>query len=171
MSRVFGNPLCYNRCIGWGLPAVRCPAVAGFLLCGQLTTYLELIMNKQFNVFLSSVRLALIANRKAGEALEAFKPIYNKLGAEKQFECRMQTAQVIATSYGCEAREGVYDGKKVVAFDGERKVDARNAMRYYFPAQGDSRGKGNNKVDAVKALLTRYTKLSAAEKRRFLASI
>lgn len=128
-------------------------------------------MNKQFNVFLSAVRDALAANAMAGEALKAFKPIYNKLGAEKQFDCRMQTAQLIAESYGCEAREGVYDGKKVVAFDGERKNDARNAMRYYFPAKGDSRGKGNNKVDAVKKLLTSYGKLSAAEKRRFLASI
>jgi len=128
-------------------------------------------MNNQFKAFLSSVRLALIANRQAGEALAAFKPIYNKLGAEKQFECRIQTGQLIAESYGCEAREGVYKGEKVVAFDGERKVDARNAMRYYFPAKGDSRGKGNNKADAVKSLLTSYAKLTAAEKRRFLASI
>ena len=30
---------------------------------------------------------------------------------------------------------------------------------------------GNNKTDAVKALLTRYTKLTPAEKRRFLASV
>jgi hypothetical protein len=128
-------------------------------------------MNNQFNVFLSAVRLALVANRKAGEALEAFKPIYNKLGAEKQFECRMQTAQIIAGSYGCEARRSSYNGEATIAFDGERKVDARNAMRYYFPAKGDSRGKGNNKADAVKSLLASYAKLSTAEKRRFLASI
>lgn len=124
----------------------------------------------QFNVFLSAVRDALVANHKAGEALKAFKPIYNKLGAEKQFDCRMQTAQLIAESYGCEARRSSYNGEATIAFDGERKNDARNALRYYFPAKGDSRG-SNNKVDAVKALLTRYTKLSAAEKRRFLASI
>ena len=128
-------------------------------------------MNNQFKAFLSSVRLALIANRKAGEALEAFKPIYNKLGAEKQFDCRMQTGQLIAESYGCEAREGVYKGEKVVAFDGERKVDARNAMRYYFPAQGDSRGKGNNKADPLKAAITAYNKLTTAQKRRFLTSV
>ena len=30
---------------------------------------------------------------------------------------------------------------------------------------------GDNKTDAVKSLLTRYTKLTPAEKRRFLASI
>lgn len=125
----------------------------------------------QFNVFLSAVRDALVANRKAGEALKAFKPIYNKLGAEKQFDCRMQTAQLIAESYGCEARRSSYNGEATIAFDGERKNDARNAMRYYFPAKGDSRGKGNNKVDAVKKLLTSYGKLTAAEKRRFLASI
>lgn len=133
-------------------------------------------MNKQFNVFLSSVRDALAANARAGEALRVFKPIYNKSSAEKQFEYRMQTAQLIAESYSteespCEARRSSYNGEATIAFDGKRKNDARNAMRYYFPAQGDSRGKGNNKVDAVKALLTRYTKLSAAEKRRFLASI
>lgn len=130
----------------------------------------------QFNVFLSAVRDALVANRKAGEALKAFKPIYNKLGAEKQFDCRMQTAQIIAESYSteespCEARRSSYKGEATIAFDGERKNDARNALRYYFPAKGDSRGKGNNKVDAVKKLLTSYGKLSAAEKRRFLASI
>lgn len=128
-------------------------------------------MNKQFNVFLSAVRDALAANARAGEALKVFKPIYNKLGAEKQFDCRMQTAQIIAAAFGCEARRSSYDGKATIAFDGERKDDARNSLRYYFPAKGDSRGKGNNKVDAVKKLLTSYGKLSAAEKRRFLASI
>ena len=128
-------------------------------------------MNKQFNAFLSAVRLALVANRKAGEALAAFKPIYNKLGAEKQFDCRMQTAQVVAAAFECEARRSSYNGEATIAFDGERKGDARNMMRYYFPAQGDSRGKGNNKVDAVNKLLTSYGKLTAAEKRRFLASI
>ena len=128
-------------------------------------------MNNQFKAFLSSVRIALVANRKAGEALELFKPIYNKLGAEKQFDCRMQTGQLIAESYGCEARAGVYKGEKVVAFDGERKVDARNAMRYYFPAQGDSRGKGNNKADPLKAAITAYNKLTTAQKRRFLTSV
>lgn len=124
----------------------------------------------QFNVFLSDLRIALGANRKVGESLLAFKPIYNKSSAEKQFEYRMKTAEVIAAAFGCEAREGVYDGKRVVAFDGERKVDARNAMRYYFPAQGDSRGK-SNKADPLKAAIAAYNKLTTAQKRRFLASI
>ena len=127
-------------------------------------------MNTSFKSFLSDLRIALTANRKVGESLLAFKAVYNKSGAEAQFEYRMQTAQVIATSYGCEARRSSYNGEATIAFDGERKGDARNAMRYYFPAKSDSRG-GNNKVDAVKSLLTRYTKLTAAEKRRFLASI
>ena len=127
-------------------------------------------MNNQFNTFIRDLRIALTANRRVGESLLAFKAIYNKSGAEAQFEYRMQTAQVIASSYGCKARRSSYDGEATIAFDGERKGDARNAMRYYFPAKSDSRG-SNNKVDAVKALLTRYTKLTAAEKRRFLASI
>ena len=128
-------------------------------------------MNKQFNVFLSDLRIALAANRKVGESLFAFKVVYNKSSAEKQFEYRMQTAQVIATSYGCEARRSSYNGEATIAFDGERKNDARNALRYYFPAKGDSRGKGNNKVDAVEKLLTSYGKLTTAQKRRFMASI
>ena len=127
-------------------------------------------MNTQFNTFIRDLRIALAANRKVGESLLAFKAIYNKSGAEAQFEYRMQTAQVIAASYGCEARRSSYNGEATIAFDGERKGDARNAMRYYFPAKSDSRG-SNNKVDAVKSLLTRYTKLTAAEKRRFLAAI
>lgn len=128
-------------------------------------------MNNQFNTFIRDLRLALAANRRVGESLLAFKAIYNKSGAEAQFEYRMQTAQVIAASYGCEARRSSYNGEATIAFDGERKGDARNAMRYYFPAKSDSRGKSNNKVDAVNKLLTSYAKLTAAEKRRFLASI
>jgi hypothetical protein len=128
-------------------------------------------MNTQFNIFLRDLRDALEANRKVGESLLAFKAIYNKSGADKQFEYRMQTAQIIAESYGCKARRSSYDGEATIAFDGKRKGDARNAMRYYFPAKGDSRGKGNNKADAVKSLLASYAKLSTAEKRRFLASI
>ena len=128
-------------------------------------------MNPTFKAFLSALRLALTHNQRVGESLKAFKPIYNKLGAEAQFDCRMQVAEIIASAYDCTARRSSYNGEATIAFDGERKVDARNAMRYYFPAQGDSRGKGNNKADAVKSLLTSYAKLTTAEKRRFLASI
>jgi len=127
-------------------------------------------MNNTFNTFIRDLGLALAANRKVGESLLAFRAVYNKSGAEAQFTYRMKTAEVIAASYGCEARRSSYNGEATIAFDGERKGDARNAMRYYFPAKSDSRG-SNNKADAVKALLTRYTKLTAAEKRRFLASI
>ena len=127
-------------------------------------------MNITFKAFLSALRIALTANRKVGEALLAFKPTYNKLGAEAQFDCRMQAAELIAEAYGCTARRATYDGKATIAFDGEGKVNARAQLRYYFPAIGDNRGK-SNKADAVKALLTSYGKLSTAEKRRFLAAI
>ena len=49
--------------------------------------------------------------------------------------------------------------------------EALKAFKPYFPAIGDNRGKASNKVDAVKALLTSYGKLSTAEKRRFLSAI
>ncbi len=127
-------------------------------------------MNITFKAFLSALRIALTANRKVGEALLAFKPVYNKLGAEAQFDCRMQVAELIAEAYGCTARRATYDGKATIAFDGEGKVNARAQLRYYFPAIGDNRGK-SNKADAVKSLLTSYGKLSTAEKRRFLAAI
>jgi hypothetical protein len=130
-------------------------------------------MNITFKAFLSALQLALVANGKAGEALKAFKPTYNKLGAEKQFECRMQVADIIASAHSCTARRSSYDGEATIAFDGEKKdkENARAQLRYYFPTIGDNRGKASNKVDAVKSLLTSYGKLSTAEKRRFLAAI
>lgn len=128
-------------------------------------------MNITFKAFLSALQLALVANGDAGEALKAFKPIYNKLGAEAQFDCRMQVAEIIASAYDCTARRSSYNGEATIAFDGENKGNARAQLRYYFPAIGDNRGKASNKADAVKSLLTSYAKLTAAEKRRFLASI
>jgi len=130
-------------------------------------------MNIQFKAFLSALRLALAANGKAGEALKAFKPIYNKLGAEKQFECRMQVADIIASAHNCTARRSSYDGEATVAFDGEKKdkENARAQLRYYFPTIGDNRGKASNKADPLEAALTAYNKLTTAQKRRFLASI
>jgi len=127
-------------------------------------------MNITFKAFLSALRIALTANRKVGESLKAFKPIYNRLGAEAQFDCRMQVAEIIASAYDCTARRSAYNGEATIAFDGEGKVNARAQLRYYFPAIGDNRGK-SNKADAVKSLLTSYGKLSTAEKRRFLAAI
>ena len=127
-------------------------------------------MNIQFKAFLSALRLALTHNQRVGESLKAFKPIYNKLGAEAQFDCRMQAAEIIASAYDCTARRSSYNGEATIAFDGENKGNARAQLRYYFPAIGDNRGK-SNKVDAVKALLTSYGKLSTAEKRRFLSAI
>jgi hypothetical protein len=129
----------------------------------------EFIM-KEFALFLAALRAALVANRKAGEALAAFRPIYNRAKPEQQFEYRLKVAGVVATAYQCKVKEATYRGEKTISFEGKRKEDARNTMRYYFPALNDSRG-SSNKVDPVKALLTRYGKLTAAEKRRFLASI
>ena len=128
-------------------------------------------MNITFKAFLSALRIALTANRKVGEALLAFKPTYNKLGAEAQFDCRMQAAELIAEAYGCTARRATYDGKATIAFDGEGKVNARAQLRYYFPAIGDNRGKASNKADPLKAALTAYNKLTTAQKRRFLTSV
>jgi len=130
-------------------------------------------MNITFKAFLSALQLALVANGKAGEALKAFKPTYNKLGAEKQFECRMQVADIIASAHSCTARRSSYDGEATIAFDGEKKdkENARAQLRYYFPAIGDNRGKSSNKVDAVKSLLTAYNKLTTAQKRRFLTAV
>ena len=127
-------------------------------------------MNITFKAFLSALRLALAHNQRVGESLKAFKPIYNRLGAEAQFDCRMQVAEIIASAYDCTARRSAYNGEATIAFDGEGKVNARAQLRYYFPAIGDNRGK-SNKADAVKSLLTSYGKLSTAEKRRFLAAI
>jgi len=129
-------------------------------------------MNITFKAFLSALRIALAANRKVGEALLAFKPIYNKLGADKQFECRMQAAELIAEAYGCTARRATYDGEATIAFDGEKmdKENARAQLRYYFPAIGDNRGK-SNKADPLKAALTAYNKLTTAQKRRFLTAV
>jgi hypothetical protein len=128
-------------------------------------------MNITFKAFLSALRIALTANRKVGEALLAFKPTYNKLGAEAQFDCRMQAAELIAEAYGCTARRATYDGKATIAFDGEGKVNARAQLRYYFPAMGDNRGKASNKADPLKAALTAYNKLTTAQKRRFLTAV
>ena len=119
--------------------------------------------------FLCALGRALKANAKVGEALAAYRPIYNKLSAESQYDVRLEVGGIIGAAFGCKVNEATYRGEKTISFEGKRKEDARNAMRYYFPAVSDSRG--NNKVDAVKALLTRYNKLTAAEKRRFLASI
>ena len=130
-------------------------------------------MNITFKAFLSALRLALTHNQRVGESLKAFKPIYNKLGADKQFECRMQVADIIASAYGCTARRSSYNGEATIAFDGEKmdKENARAQLRYYFPAIGDNRGKASNKADAVKSLLTAYNKLTTAQKRRFLTSV
>ena len=129
-------------------------------------------MNITFKAFLSALRIALTANRKVGEALLAFKPTYNKLGPEAQFDCRMQAAELIAEAYGCTARRATYDGEATIAFDGEKqdKENARAQLRYYFPAIGDNRGK-SNKADPLKAALTAYNKLTTAQKRRFLSAI
>jgi len=130
-------------------------------------------MNIQFKAFLSALRIALTANRKVGEALLAFKPTYNKLGAEAQFDCRMRAAELIAEAFGCTARRATYDGKATIAFDGEKmdKENARAQLRYYFPAIGDNRGKASNKADPLKAALTAYNKLTTAQKRRFLTAV
>jgi hypothetical protein len=130
-------------------------------------------MNITFKAFLSALQLALVANGKAGEALKAFTPTYNKLGAEKQFECRMQVADIIASAHSCTARRSSYNGGATIAFDGEKKdkENARAQLRYYFPAIGDNRGKASNKADPLKAALTAYNKLTTAQKRRFLTSV
>ena len=127
-------------------------------------------MNKEFASFISALRLALKANRLAGEALAKFRPTYNRLAPEAQYQVRLQVGGIIAKAFECEAHEATYRGEKTIGFDGERKNDARNAMRYYFPTKSDSRG-SSNKVDPVKALLNKYNALTGAEKRRFLASI
>ena len=128
-------------------------------------------MNIQFKAFLSALRLALTHNQRVGESLKAFKPIYNKLGAEAQFDCRMQVAEIIASAYDCTARRSSYNGEATIAFDGENKGNARAQLRYYFPAIGDNRGKASNKADPLKAALTAYNKLTTAQKRRFLTSV
>jgi hypothetical protein len=128
-------------------------------------------MNITFKAFLSALRLALTHNQRVGESLKAFKPIYNKLGAEAQFDCRMQVAEIIASAYDCTARRSSYNGEATIAFDGENKGNARAQLRYYFPAIGDNRGKASNKADPLKAALTAYNKLTTAQKRRFLTSV
>jgi len=128
------------------------------------------IMNKQYAKFLASLRTALTANQKAGEALAEYRPIYNKLSPETQFVVRLEVAGEIADAFECEVRESVYRGEKTIAFDGDRKSDARNALRYYFPVKSDSRG-SNNKADPVADLLKKFNALSAGEKRRFLKAI
>lgn len=131
-------------------------------------------MNTQFTSFIVALRKALTANRKAGEALAAYRPHYNKLTPDAQYSVRFKVAGIIADAFECEVRESSYRGEKTIAFDGARKGDARNALRYYFPTASDSRGKGNataNKTDPVTALLEKFKALSAGERRRFLASI
>ena len=128
-------------------------------------------MNKQLAAFIKALRLALKANQKAGEALAVYRPVYNKLSPEDQFEARLEVAGVVGASFECEAVETVHRGVKTIAFRGKRNEDARNTMRYYFPTKNDSRGRGNNNADPVKSLLRSYGKLTAAQKRRFLASI
>jgi hypothetical protein len=127
-------------------------------------------MNKQYAKFLASLRTALTANQKAGEALAEYRPIYNRLAPESQFVVRLEVAGEIADAFECEVRESVYRGEKTIAFDGDRKSDARNALRYYFPVKSDSRG-SNNKADPVADLLKKFNALSAGEKRRFLKAI
>ena len=122
------------------------------------------------NNLLTAIRNALKANRKAGEALKAYAPTYNKLSPEQQYAVRWQVAQIIAQAYGCEAIVAQYNGERTIGFKGGDKSKARNALRYYFPSTNDSRGHAN-KVDAVAQLLKSYAKLSKAEQRRFLASI
>ena len=122
------------------------------------------------NNLLTAIRNALNANRKAGEALKAYAPTYNKLSPEQQYAVRWQVAQIIAQAYGCEAIVAQYNGERTIGFKGGDKGKARNALRYYFPSTNDSRGHAN-KVDAVAQLLKSYAKLSKAEQRRFLASI
>lgn len=146
-----------------------CPARCGVFHLWSIDQK-EFIVNKQLVAFINALRVALNANKKAGEALAAYRPIYNKLAPEAQFAARLEIAGVVGAAYQCKVKEATYRGEKTIAFEGKRKEDARNTMRYYFPALSDSRG-SNNSVDPVKSLLTRYGKLTAAQQRRFLASI
>ena len=127
-------------------------------------------MNKEFASFLDALLIPLNANRKAGEALAKLRPIYNRASPEQQFVYRFAVAKVVGAAYQCKVNEATYRGEKTIGFEGKRKDDARNAMRYYFPTKSDSRG-SSNKVDPVKSLLNKYNALTGAEKRRFLASI
>lgn len=124
----------------------------------------------KLNSFLTALQAALGANQKAGKALAAYKPEYDRLPAEQQFAVRMRVAGIIGAAYKSTPVAKNYRGERVIGFDGGDKGGARNCLRYYFPTLNDSRGQAH-KVDAVAQLLKSYAKLSKAEQRRFLAAI
>ena len=84
------------------------------------------------------------------------------------------TARPFVVYYVAEQSNAMpYEGQRGITFgygtNEERRVT--RILSKMFDDTATSKPKTANKVDPVKSLVTRYTALTAAEKRRFLASI
>jgi len=92
------------------------------------------------------------------------------LGIASRTDAKPLVIEWASKKYNCKP----YEGQRGTTF--KQGSTARMAMnrvldRIFGGETAPSKPKASNKVDPVKALVTRFSKLTAAEKRRFLASV
>jgi hypothetical protein len=92
------------------------------------------------------------------------------LGIASRTDAKPLVIEWASKKYNCKP----YEGQRGTTF--KQGSTARMAMnrvlnRIFGDETAPSKPKASNKVDPVKALVTRFSKLTAAEKRRFLASV
>lgn len=93
------------------------------------------------------------------------------LGIASRKDARPFAMQWAAKKYGVPIVKGLQGDK--LPRDSAAEKAMNRVLALCFPSVDLPRANksANNKTDAVKSLVTRYTKLTPAEKRRFLASI
>jgi len=162
MSRVFDNPLWYNRCIGWeASQSVRFPSP----VCEVFL--LELIMTKSFN------RVAVFAVfNDADKSSASFAERLLTLGIASRADARPLAMEWASKKYNVAIKQG-QRGMTFVKRDTDAEKAMNRVLSVCFPSADLAKsGKATaNKVDAVAKLLKAYTALTAVEKRRFLKSI
>ena len=92
------------------------------------------------------------------------------LGIASRTDAKPLVIEWASKKYNCKP----YEGQRGTTF--KQGSTARMAMnrvlnRIFGDETAPSKPQASNKVDPVKSLVTRFSKLTAAEKRRFLASV
>lgn len=92
------------------------------------------------------------------------------LGIASRTDAKPLVIEWASKKYNCKP----YEGQRGLTF--KQGSTARMAMnrvldRIFGGETKPSKPKASNKVDPVKSLVTRFSKLTASEKRRFLASV
>lgn len=95
-----------------------------------------------------------------------------ELGIASRAEARPFAMEWAANKHGEQLKKGL-QGTTFARRDtaAERAMNRVLSLCYPSVDKPTTKKSANNKTDAVKSLVTRYAKLTPAEKRRFLASI